>query len=177
MLAGLLELEPVRTKRTLVEARHRRSAQAFTVEIGAFAFDRPIEFVEAREVRDAHQRFISLFERDQHAPELVAANKVSRAVDGVDDPAPAAHPEFGRAFLAEVPVVGEFFLDGFANQPFIVLVRDGDGRRVVLGFGGDALRANADGVLSGGNRHATGEIDFSDKAHGLTIIRVLSDSM
>ena len=77
------------------------------------------------------------------------------------------------AFLAENGVAGKLALDGLADEALVLLVGDGDGRCVGLGLGGNAVRANAPGVLSGGGGHAEGELKFRLQVHCFTTCAAL----
>src|SRR4051812_37439121 len=98
--------------------------QALVMQERALPPNRPISFVQHREMRDTDERFVGFLQRHEHAPESISADKIARAVDRVDNPPPSARSVLAGAFLAEDAVVRKATLDRLTNETLVLFIGD-----------------------------------------------------
>jgi hypothetical protein len=121
-------------------------------------------------VRTARHRPAVLFKTQQHAPQHVAADKVARPVNRIDDPRPARARRFGHALLAPLAVFGKHLLEQTGDQLLAFFVGNRHRRIVALILHLDALLKVAHGQRGTCLRDAAHRRDFAFVIHLYTII-------
>jgi len=116
---------------------------------------------------NAGERLVGFFERDQDAQKSIASDVVAGTIDGVDNPAAAAGTGLARSLLSEDAVVGEFALDGFADETLVFFVGNGHRRCIRFRLDANAARANVRRVLSSHGGDTSGKFEFSLVVHRL----------
>ena len=132
---------------------------------GALAAHRPIGLSQGRKRADPHLHDPVRFQRNQVAPQPVAANVVPGAVDRVDDPAAAGNSIATGALLAQQSVVWKSLQNLSGDQLFAFPVGDGHGRRVGLVLGGDAALLVLQREQSRTPAQVPGQLEFLIKHH------------
>ncbi len=107
-----------------------------------------ILLVPRRNVDDAGDHLAAGLETDQHGPQGAAAREVARAVDWIDDPAPAALGGPSRSLFSEKSILGKRLREYGRNQLLRFPVRDGDRRFISFGLGRYSFTLVAQGQFS-----------------------------